>query len=61
MRAVRPVLSQPKHSNFISAWGIVMTAILLALASAARAGTRFDRSRAGNYTLPAGDCARAAQ
>ena len=37
MRAVRPVLSQPKHSNFISVWGIFMTAILLALAPAARA------------------------
>jgi iron complex outermembrane receptor protein len=34
---VRPVLSQPKHSNFISVWGIFMTAILLALAPAARA------------------------
>ncbi len=36
MWAARPVLSQPKHSNFISAWGIVMTVMLLALVPAAR-------------------------
>jgi len=29
MRGVRPVFSQPKHTNFISAWGVVMTAIML--------------------------------
>ena len=53
MRAVRPVLSQPKHFNFISVWGIVMTAIVLALVPAARtAGATPETTQdSGRYQL----------
>jgi len=53
MRGVGPVFSQPKHSNFISAWGIVMTAIVLggAPTPGSAQSTGFVRTQDPQYQL----------